>query len=56
MRRAVLFGAALAAVALAAPGVAASFNLPRADVAATVAPDGSLLVSETITLNPYIEL
>lgn len=49
MRRALLLAAALAAVALAAPPLAGAFGLPRADVAATVAPDGSLLVKETIT-------
>jgi len=48
VRRAVLLGAALAAVALAWPGVAAAFSLPRADIVATVAPDGSLIVSPDI--------
>src|SRR5581483_2700221 len=50
-RRALLAAAAslTAAAALAAPAGAADFTLPRADVAVTLAPDGSLLVREQLT-------
>jgi uncharacterized membrane protein len=49
LRRTLLLAAGVASVALAAPAVAGAFDLPRADVAAAVAPDGSLVVRETIT-------
>ncbi len=48
MRKALLLAAALAALAL--PGAAAAYDLPAADIAVRVAPDGSLLVDENITI------
>jgi uncharacterized membrane protein len=48
VRKALLLAAALAALAL--PGAAAAYDLPAADIAVRVAPDGSLLVNENITI------
>jgi len=48
MRKALLLAAALAALAL--PGAAGAYSLPAADISVRVAPDGSLLVAENITI------
>src|SRR4051812_47351662 len=48
MRKALLLLAAL--VALALPAAAGAYSLPAADIAVRVAPDGSLLVVEHITI------
>ena len=48
MRKALLLAAALAALAL--PGAAGAYSLPAADISVRVAPDGSLLIAEHITI------
>jgi uncharacterized membrane protein len=48
MRKALLLAGVL--VALALPGAAAAYSLPAANIAVRVAPDGSLLVDENITI------
>jgi uncharacterized membrane protein len=52
-RRAPFLAAALAGLALLVPAVAGAFQLPRANVAVQVAPDGSLLVREELTENGF---
>ena len=48
MRKALLLAAALAALAL--PGAAGAYSLPAADISVRIAPDGSLLIAEHITI------
>ena len=50
MRRALAAAIALAAVVLLVPAAARAYYLPNADVVVRVAPDGSLLVAEHITI------
>ena len=50
MRKALLAATALAAIVLLLPAAASAYYLPSARVAVKVAPDGSLLVKENITI------
>jgi uncharacterized membrane protein len=50
MRRALLAACAVAAIVLVVPAAAGAYTLPAADIAVRVAPDGSLLVDEHITI------